>query len=133
MSHNRLYVATTTNIPYAAIRIIHINMTAKTRTQSNNTDTTATGIHGSRQEATSVTELAPPTWRSQNANDLVAIFASTNLIDEFHCLLALDTANGADLRVIEEHTVELVGDNEHLWPESGRDKLCRRCEGVDHV
>jgi hypothetical protein len=56
----------------------------------------------------------------------------TNLINKLHSLLPLNTPNGANLLVVEQDTIELIGVYEHFWAERGRDELCRRRKRMDH-
>jgi len=49
--------------------------------------------------------------------------AGTNLINKLHSLLSSDAPNGADLLVVEQHTIKFVSGDEHLRTERGRDEL----------
>ena len=56
----------------------------------------------------------------------------TNLVDERHRLFARNAPDGADFLVVEQHSVELVRSDKHLWSERRRDELRSRREVVDH-
>ena len=56
----------------------------------------------------------------------------TDLIDELHSLLPLDSTNRRYFLVVEQYAVKLVCRDQHLGPERGRDELRRTREGVDH-
>lgn len=78
-------------------------------------------------------EPAPPTTmgvtRRRVLTDNLNI---TYLVDKLHGLLSLDTPDGADLLVVEQHAIEFVGCDEHLGTESRGDELRGSREVVNH-
>lgn len=48
---------------------------------------------------------------------------ATYLVNKLHGFFSFDASNRANLLVVEQNTVELVGVNQHLWAESGGDEL----------
>ena len=56
----------------------------------------------------------------------------THLVDELHSLLPLNGTNRRYFLVVEQHAVELVCRDQHLWPERRRDELRCARKGVYH-
>lgn len=56
----------------------------------------------------------------------------TNLINELHCLFALDSSDGRDFLVVEQYSVEFISRHQHFGSEGGRNELASRRERLNH-
>lgn len=60
------------------------------------------------------------------------MYNGSHLVDKLLCLFAFDTANRADLLVVEQDAVELVCRDEHFRSECRGNELRSGRELVDH-
>ena len=70
--------------------------------------------------------LVPPATVAhgvRNRDGTMSRSDSTHLFHELHGLFASDGPDGADLLVVEGHSVEFISGYQHLWSESRRDEL----------
>lgn len=79
-----------------------------------------------------ITALAPPAILRNVSSLATHSGMRTCLIYELHGFFALNAPNGADLLVVEKHSVEFIRGHEHLRAESSRDKLGSGGEVMDH-
>lgn len=56
----------------------------------------------------------------------------TNLINELHSLFALNSSDGRDFLIVEQHTVEFISSDQHLGSEGCRYELASGRERLNH-